>query len=64
MASVTSVYSKALVQENKRPSSLDADKRRGGYTCIRDIGPKSNNANQFIELTDDQFNDTRSPVLG
>ena len=70
MASVTSVYNvlvdatKARVHEKERPSSLDADKRRYGYTFIREIGPTPNNANQFIERIDDQFSDARIPAFG
>ena len=40
--------------EQRCRTSKDAEKRRAGYTYIKEKGPRANNLNQFQEWTDDQ----------
>ena len=45
-----------------KPAHPDRQKRKDGFKFIQLKGPKANNANQFIEWTDEQVNDPASPI--
>ena len=45
-----------------KKQTIDNAARSAGYQFIRDKGPKSNNKNQFMELTDEQIHTAGSPL--
>ena len=54
------------VRSATKKVSTDADKqkRMSGFEFIRTRGPKANNQNQFVEWTENEINDTNSPIYG
>ncbi|CAK0808384.1 unnamed protein product [Prorocentrum cordatum] len=45
-------------------SGYDKEKRRAGYRFKEEFGPRANNRDQFVEWTDEQINDEKSPIFG
>ena len=53
----------SLTPKHAPKGNPDRNRRRAGYAFIRDHGPRSNKSNQFVEWTDEQVNDPRSPIF-